>query len=121
MTTFGLRQAAIQAGTSKSTILRAIQSGRLSAARTDDGRYALDPALAYPLCAHGGRSGACVSTRKADIELHRLRLQFAGTTRYQLRRGDTIRDGPSKIPGGEYSLTAVDPQGAVSGLVGPRT
>jgi hypothetical protein len=44
MTTFGLRQAAIQAGTSKSTILRAIQAGRLSAARTDDGGYAIDPA-----------------------------------------------------------------------------
>src|SRR4051794_19633351 len=44
MTTFGLRQAATQAGTGKSTILRAIQSGRLSAARTDDGGYAIDPA-----------------------------------------------------------------------------
>jgi hypothetical protein len=44
MTTFGLRQAAQQAGTSKSTILRAIQTGRLSAARLDDGGYAIDPA-----------------------------------------------------------------------------
>src|SRR3954447_22515727 len=77
----------------------------------DQGRVGQDPAV------QGG--GACVSTRKADSELHRLRLQSAGTTRYQLRRGDTIRDGPSKIPGGEYLLTAVDPQGAVSGLVGP--
>jgi hypothetical protein len=39
-----LRQAAIEAGTSKSTILRAIQSGRLSATRTDDGGYAIQPA-----------------------------------------------------------------------------
>src|SRR5215218_5834487 len=30
-------------------------------------------------------------------------------TRSVLRRGDTIRDGPSKIPGGEYLLTALDP------------
>jgi hypothetical protein len=44
MTTFSLRQAAQEAGTSKSTILRAIQSGRLSATRTDDGGYAIDPA-----------------------------------------------------------------------------
>jgi hypothetical protein len=44
MTTFGLRQAAREAGTSKSTILRAIQSGRLSATRTDDGGYSIDPA-----------------------------------------------------------------------------
>ena len=41
---FSLRQAATEAGTSKSTILRAIQSGRLSATRTDDGGYAIDPA-----------------------------------------------------------------------------
>lgn len=39
-----LRQAAQQAGVSKSTILRAIQNGRLSADRTDDGGYAIDPA-----------------------------------------------------------------------------
>ncbi len=39
-----LREAAQQAGTSKSTILRAIQSGRLSATRTDDGGYSIDPA-----------------------------------------------------------------------------
>jgi hypothetical protein len=42
MPTFSLRQAATEARTSKSTILRAINSGRLSAARTDDGGYAID-------------------------------------------------------------------------------
>jgi hypothetical protein len=44
MAGLSLRQAATEAGTSKSTILRAIQSGRLSAARTDDGGYSIDPA-----------------------------------------------------------------------------
>ena len=44
MTTFSLRQAAQEAGTSKSTILRAIQSGRLSATRTEDGGYSIEPA-----------------------------------------------------------------------------
>ncbi len=38
-----LREAAQQTGTSKSTILRAIQSGRLSATRLDDGGYSIDP------------------------------------------------------------------------------
>ena len=37
-------EAAEQAGTSKSTIWRAIRAGRLSAARTDDGGFAIDPA-----------------------------------------------------------------------------
>lgn len=39
-----LREAATAAGVSKSTIQRAIKSGRLSATRTDDGGYAIDPA-----------------------------------------------------------------------------
>jgi len=38
-----LRNAAKEAGVSKSTILRAIQNGRLSAARTDDGGYSIEP------------------------------------------------------------------------------
>jgi excisionase family DNA binding protein len=44
MSGLSLREAAQQAGTSKSTILRAIQGGRLSAPRTDDGGYDIDPA-----------------------------------------------------------------------------
>jgi excisionase family DNA binding protein len=44
MAGLSLREAAQQARTSKSTILRAIQSGRLSAARTEDGGYSIDPA-----------------------------------------------------------------------------
>ena len=39
-----LREAATAAGVSKSTIQRAIKSGRLSASRTDDGGYSIDPA-----------------------------------------------------------------------------
>ncbi|HEV7233459.1 MAG TPA: VOC family protein [Sphingorhabdus sp.] len=35
--------------------------------------------------------------------------------------GGTILMGPMEIPGGEYSLNAMDPQGAAFGLVGPRT
>ena len=34
--------------------------------------------------------------------------------------GGTIHHGPVEIPGGEYSLTGLDPQGAAFGLVGPR-
>src|SRR5215211_1879213 len=44
MATFGLREAALQAGVDKSTIHRAIQSGRLSAARTENGGYSIDAA-----------------------------------------------------------------------------
>lgn len=42
MAVFSLREAAEQAGTSKSTIFRAIKAGRLSAARTEDGGFAIE-------------------------------------------------------------------------------
>lgn len=41
---FNLRTAAQQAGVSKSTILRAVKSGRLSAKRTADMGYDIEPA-----------------------------------------------------------------------------
>jgi excisionase family DNA binding protein len=44
MASLSLREAAEQAGTSKSTIWRAIKSGRMSATRLDDGGFAIDPA-----------------------------------------------------------------------------
>jgi predicted enzyme related to lactoylglutathione lyase len=34
--------------------------------------------------------------------------------------GGRVVNGPMEIPGGEYSLNAIDPQGASFGLVGPR-
>jgi hypothetical protein len=34
--------------------------------------------------------------------------------------GGRIMHGPSEIPGGDFSLVAADPQGAVVGLVGKR-
>ena len=39
-----LREAAKEVNVCKSTILRAVRNGRLSAARTDDGGYSIDPA-----------------------------------------------------------------------------
>jgi excisionase family DNA binding protein len=44
MTTLSLREAAEQTGVSKSTIFRAIRAGKLSAARTADGNFEIDPA-----------------------------------------------------------------------------
>ncbi|MBM9593993.1 helix-turn-helix domain-containing protein [Roseitranquillus sediminis] len=41
---YTLREAAAEAGCSRSTIHRAIKSGRLSAQRGDHGSYAIDPA-----------------------------------------------------------------------------
>jgi hypothetical protein len=49
MASFGLREAARQAGVAKSTIHRAILRGRLSAARTADGGYAIDASELFRL------------------------------------------------------------------------
>ena len=34
--------------------------------------------------------------------------------------GGNIIHGPIEIPGGEFALNGIDPQGAAFGLVGPR-
>lgn len=34
--------------------------------------------------------------------------------------GGTVTNGPMEIPGGEYAMNGIDPQGAPFGLVGPR-
>jgi hypothetical protein len=44
MVSLSLREAAEKAGTSKPDIWRAIREGGLSAERTDDGGFAIDPA-----------------------------------------------------------------------------
>src|SRR4051812_20271778 len=44
MAMVGLREAARQAGVNKTTVLRAIQGGRLSAQKSEGGGYVIDPA-----------------------------------------------------------------------------
>lgn len=39
---------------------------------------------------------------------------------YAKANGGTLLQEPTEIPGGEFSFTGTDPQGAVFGLVGPR-
>lgn len=102
MAKYSLRQAAQQAGTSKSTILRAIQKGRLSAARTDDGGYAIDPAELARV--YGDRSAQRTSTDAAGqdtpadataalrAELEGLRAVVA-VMRDQLEDTKAQRDG----------------------------
>lgn len=61
MATLSLRDAAEQAGVSKSTIFRAIKAGRLSAPRTDDGGFAIDPAELFRV--YPAKAGAVASER----------------------------------------------------------
>jgi hypothetical protein len=64
---YSLGQAARAAGRSKTTINRAIKSGRLSASRRDDSSYEIDPAelsRAYP----GTGNGAVPVVQSVTIE-----------------------------------------------------
>ena len=83
--TLTLRQAAELTGKSKSTLTRAIKSGRLSASRNSEGMYAINPAelaRAYPLverpdALRDARHGA---PRNSDAELDEaaiLRLRMS--------------------------------------------
>jgi excisionase family DNA binding protein len=84
MSGLSLREAAKEAGVSKSTILRAVKAGRLSAARTDDGGYSIDPAelfRVYPpenRATRPDRAGAGAAGHGAPAEaIADLRIQKA--------------------------------------------
>lgn len=97
---FTLQQAATVTGKAKSTIQRAIKSGKLSASRNSDGSYSIDSselARVYPLQA----TGSDPPTMKQDathernnetallqlkIELLQMQLEQAKETTNDLRR-----------------------------------
>lgn len=80
-----LRQAAELTGKSKSTLTRAIKSGRLSASRDEEGMYAIDPAelaRAYPFvktpdASHDARHGAPRNSEAEPDDAAILRLKLS--------------------------------------------
>lgn len=82
MPKLSLRQAATAADLSKSTILRAVQSGRLSADRTQTGGYAIDPAelfRVYPAPVRTASMGqdAPVPEVHEPVMVHMIQAQLA--------------------------------------------
>lgn len=120
-----LRQAAELTGKSKSTLTRAIKSGRLSASRNEDGMYAIDPAelaRAYPFverhdAQHDARHGA---PRNDEIEpddaaILRLRLSLliderdrerAAAEREREQLAATVADLRMRLDRAEQRITA---------------
>lgn len=80
-----LRQAAELTGKSKSTLTRAIKSGRLSASRDAEGMYAINPAelaRVYPLvetpdAPHEARHGASRNSETGPDDAAILRLKLS--------------------------------------------
>lgn len=116
MNTLSLGQAAKLAGVGKTTVSRAISSGRLSAQRNDDGGYAIDPAelgRVYDLDASRLEKGTTTSNDDGDgngrVERHEtvevllakdseisiLKAQIEGLM--QLMAGETARREAAEI------------------------
>jgi excisionase family DNA binding protein len=127
MAALSLREAAQQAGTSKSTILRAIQSGRLSASRTDDGGYAIDPAelfRVYPPRSEAGADqgldrslgpGAIDAATELRIRNAQLEASFnalKAILEAEKRRADELREDRDRWAGQaeRLALPAPEPQ-----------
>jgi len=111
-----LTQAAKETGRSKSTIHRAIKSGKLSATRHEDGSYSIDPAelfRAYPkeppepvaVTQEGtpsGTGGTDMGT-KADV----LRVKVEMLTQQLEREQETVTDLRRRLDKAEDRLLAL--------------
>lgn len=121
-----LRQAAELTGKSKSTLTRAIKSGRLSASRNGEGMYAIDPAelaRAYPFverpdAQHDARHGAPGNgeTKADDAAILRLRLSLlideqdrerAAAEREREQQAATVADLRTRLDRAEQRITAL--------------
>lgn len=101
---WSVSRAARETGLSKSTVSRAIKSGKLSAMRQDDGSYMIDPAelfRVYPRRVAQPASDArhdtsrnppeeTVATVSADLEILRVKLEM--TEAMLAREQETVAD-----------------------------
>lgn len=92
-----LRNAAKEAGVSKSTILRAIQGGRLSAGRTEDGGYDIDPSELFRVYSPAAEKRSGTNAERQDAPaaeaaaMAALEAQIEGL-REILKRADATAD-----------------------------
>jgi uncharacterized protein len=89
---------------------------------SQEGAMDMGPMGQYEFIRHGAMIGAIMKSpggpsrwnfyfRVADIDAAKAAIEAGG--------GKVVQ-GPDEIPGGDYSLNAIDPQGASFGLVGRR-
>ncbi|MDP3299809.1 MAG: DUF1428 family protein [Phenylobacterium sp.] len=93
---------------------------------TKDGEMEMGPLGSYEFVRHGGLIGAMMGNgggemgpprwgqyfRVADIDKAKSAVEAGG---------GQVLQGPQEIPGGDFTLNCVDPQGAAFGLVGGRS
>lgn len=96
---------------------------------TKEGEMDMGPLGTYDFIRHNGETGGVIGAimtstpemgpprwnqyfRVADIDAAKELVES---------NGGTVINGPMEIPGGDYAMNAIDPQGAHFGLVGART
>lgn len=101
---FSISRAAKEAGLSKSTISRAVKSGRISAQKQDDGSFLIDPAELFrvyprtvaqppsdaPHDALRNRDEKPVATTSNDLEIVKVKLEM--TEAMLAREQETVAD-----------------------------
>ena len=92
---------------------------------SQEGSMPMGPAGDYQFLHHGGIGIGAVMPKPAELPVS-LWTYYLGVDDIDRAAaavtagGGQVLMGPHQIPGGEYSLTGLDPQGASFGLVGPR-
>ncbi|WP_156964657.1 hypothetical protein [Methylocapsa aurea] len=113
MTSLSLREAARETGVSKSTILRAIQSGRLAAPKNDEGGYAIDPAELFKAYQPRAKVDAAaeldpIAPKEALAGLSiRQAARLAGVSKSTILRA--IQSGGLAAPKNDEGGYAIDP------------
>ena len=109
---YSLGQAAKAAGKAKSTILRAVRTGRVSASKAEDGTYRIDPAELHRV--FDAPVAAPVQSNDADqgsepLEWFQLRLELVERERERERdqMQATIDDLRARLDRSEDRITAL--------------
>ncbi len=88
-----------------------------------DGAIEMGEMGSYQFIRHGSVVGAIspVAGPEGAVWTRYFRIPDIDAAKVAVEAGGgKIVDGPHEIPGGEFSMNCIDPQGAAFGLVGPR-
>lgn len=118
--TLSLSAAAKHVGKSKTTLTRAIKSGKLSATRHEDGSYSIDPAelsRVYTMRPVTQSRGGAVrdphvtpdATPSVTLETEQLRLKVEMLEKMLVREQETVEDLRGRLDKAESRITALLP------------
>jgi uncharacterized protein len=87
-----------------------------------EGEMDMDAMGKYQFIQHGGMLGAVMPTTGGPPRWNQyFQVEDIDTAKAAVQSGGgKVVQGPDEIPGGQFSMNCVDPQGVAFGLVGPR-